>query len=61
VRHAHADGSYASSSDPRILAGLGASAAAPRVAVTWPDGRLETFADVPIDRYSTLVEGSGTK
>ncbi|HXD73782.1 MAG TPA: CRTAC1 family protein [Vicinamibacterales bacterium] len=60
-RRARADGSYASSSDPRILAGLGPSDTPPRVAVTWPDGTVETFTNVPIDRYSTLVEGSGTK
>ncbi len=60
-RHAHADGSYASSNDPRVLAGLGPSTVAPRVVVTWPDGKAETFGNVPIDRYSTLVEGSGTK
>ena len=60
-RRARADGSYASSNDPRVLAGLGASTAAPRVAVTWPGGRVETFANVPVDRYTTLVEGSGSK
>ena len=60
-RRARADGSYASSNDPRVLAGLGASAAAPRVKVTWPSGREESFAGVPIDRYTTLTEGSGSK
>ena len=60
-RRARADGSYASSNDPRVLAGLGPSAAAPRVIVTWPSGRVEKFAGVPIDRYTTLVEGSGSK
>ncbi len=60
-RRARADGSYASANDPRVLAGLGASAAPPRVVVTWPDGRSETFKNVPIDRYTTLVEGSGER
>jgi hypothetical protein len=60
-RRAHADGSYASSNDPRVLAGLGASTAVPRVTVTWPSGRVESFANVPVDRYTTLVEGSGSK
>ncbi len=56
-RRARADGSYASANDPRIVAGLGASTAAPRVRVRWPDGRTEEWASVPIDRYMTLVEG----
>ena len=25
----------------------------------WPDGRTEEWADVPIDRYTTLVQGTG--
>jgi len=57
-RRSRADGSYASANDPRVLVGLGASAEAPRVKVTWPSGRVEEFAGVPIDRYTTLTEGS---
>ena len=60
-RRARADGSYASSNDPRVLTGLGPSASSPRVKVTWPSGRVESFASVPIDRYTTLVEGAGSK
>ena len=60
-RRARADGSYASANDPRVLVGLGASAEAPRVQVTWPSGRVEEFAGVPIDRYVTLEEGSDRK
>ncbi len=58
-RRARADGSYASANDPRVLVGLGASAEAPSVKVTWPDGRLEEFSAVAIDRYMTLEEGTG--
>jgi hypothetical protein len=60
-RRARADGSYASANDPRVLAGLGSSTEPPRVKVTWPDGRVEAFASVPIDRYVTLKEGTGSK
>ena len=60
-RRARADGSYASANDPRVLVGLGASSATPAVKVTWPSGRAETFVNVAIDRYTTLVEGSGSK
>jgi len=61
VRHrrARADGSYASANDPRVHVGLGATAAPSEVVVQWPDGRRETFAGVPPDRYTTLVEGKG--
>jgi enediyne biosynthesis protein E4 len=58
-RRARADGSYASANDPRVLVGLGTSTELPRVKITWPSGRVEEFAGVPIDRYSTLVEGTG--
>jgi hypothetical protein len=58
-RRARADGSYASANDPRVVVGLGPSAAAPRVRVIWPSGRAEEWTDVPIDRYTTLREGAG--
>jgi hypothetical protein len=57
-RRARADGSYASANDPRVLVGLGASTAPPRVRVTWPDGKVEEWTSVPIDRYSTLIRGT---
>ncbi len=59
-RRARADGSYASANDPRVLAGLGASQEPPRVRVIWPGGQLEEWASVPIDRYTTLEQGSGS-
>jgi hypothetical protein len=58
VRRARADGSFASANDPRVLVGLGLSTDPPRVRVTWPDGRVEEWSDLPIDRYSTLMVGS---
>jgi enediyne biosynthesis protein E4 len=57
-RQVRADGSYASANDPRVLVGLGESAAVPRVRVRWPDGRTEEWNTVGIDRWQTLVEGS---
>jgi hypothetical protein len=59
-RRARADGSYASANDPRVLVGLGASAAAPRVRVWWPSGRSADWRAVAVDRYTTLTEGEGT-
>jgi enediyne biosynthesis protein E4 len=58
-RRARADGSYASANDPRVLVGLGQSVETPKVRVTWPGGRTEEFSGVAIDRYTTLVEGTG--
>jgi hypothetical protein len=58
-RRARADGSYGSANDPRVLVGLGVSADTPRVRVIWPDGLTEEFDSVTIDRYTTLVRGTG--
>jgi hypothetical protein len=58
-RRARADGSYASANDPRVLVGLGQSSKPPRVRVIWPGGATEEWASIPVDRYTTLVEGSG--
>jgi hypothetical protein len=59
LRHAHADGSYASSSDPRVLFGLGSGTDVTGVEVTWPDGAREAFAAPPLRRYTTLRQGTG--
>jgi hypothetical protein len=58
-RRSRADGSYASASDPRVLVGLGDSIKPSNVRVIWPDGRSEEWADVVVDRYTTLREGAG--
>jgi enediyne biosynthesis protein E4 len=58
-RRARADGSYASSNDPRVLFGLGDRAAPGEVVVHWPSGRVESWKAVPVDAYTTLREGTG--
>jgi hypothetical protein len=58
-RRAHADGSYASANDPRVLVGLGTSTEMPTVRVRWPSGHTEEWAAEAIDRWTTLTEGSG--
>jgi hypothetical protein len=58
-RRARADGSYASANDPRVHVGLGDAADPVTVRVRWPSGRMETWVDVAIDRYTTLTEGTG--
>jgi enediyne biosynthesis protein E4 len=54
-------GSYLSSHDPREVLGLGRSATLDWVEIKWPlpSGRIERFTNVPVDRYTLIVEGSG--
>ena len=60
TRRVRTDGSYASANDPRVLFGLGDRAETQEVRVHWPDGKVEAWRAVPIDRYSTLRQGGGT-
>ena len=60
-RRVRTDGSFCSSRDPRLLVGLGAETAVKEVKVTWPGGRQEVWSNVPVDRYTTLREGSAPK
>jgi len=55
-------GSFLSSHDPRVVLGIGSRSKLDWVEVTWPQpsGAVERFTNLPIDRYVTLVEGSGT-
>jgi len=58
-RRAATDGSYASASDPRVLAGLGGAAEVTGVRVVWPDGLVESFPPPALRIYTTLVRGTG--
>ena len=58
-RRARTDGSYASAGDPRVHVGLGPGAGIDRVRVVWPGGGVEEWSDVPVDRWTTLTEGTG--
>jgi hypothetical protein len=59
LRHAHADGSYASAGDPRVLFGLGGGDDVAGLDVWWPDGTVETFEAPRLRRYTALRQGSG--
>jgi hypothetical protein len=54
-------GSYISSSDPRVVLGLGAYPKIDWLEVNWPQpsGKIERFTNLPLDRYITIVEGEG--
>ncbi len=56
-------GSYLSSHDPREVLGIGKRAKIDKLEIRWPQpsARVETFTDLPIDRYITIVEGVGIK
>ncbi len=61
TRRVRTDGSYVSSSDPRLLFGLGPETLPKRLQVVWPDGAEETFSasSLQVGRYVTLSQGSG--
>jgi hypothetical protein len=52
-------GSYLSSHDPRMVLGLGTRKKMDWVEVKWPlpGGTVQRFADLPVNRYVTIVEG----
>jgi len=52
-------GSYLSSHDPRIVLGLGKRSKIDWLEIQWPQpsGKTERIAELPIDRYITIVEG----
>jgi enediyne biosynthesis protein E4 len=54
-------GSFLSAHDPRLVLGAGQHNKVDWVEVAWPQpsGRVERFTSLPIDRYITIVEGSG--
>ena len=55
-RRARAEGSYASANDPRVVVGLGESTEPPTVRVFWPNGAMEEFPRVTIDRWTVLKQ-----
>ena len=59
-RRIRADGSYASSNDPRVVFGLGNSKNSRQdVLVVWPDGTREHWTSLTTGRYNTLRRGTG--
>jgi hypothetical protein len=53
-------GSYLSSHDPREVLGIGPRTKIDRLDIQWPQpsGKTQTFRDLAVDRYVTIVEGA---
>jgi enediyne biosynthesis protein E4 len=60
VQYSHASTStgYASSSDPRVHFGLGASATAKEIQILWPSGVKQILTSVAVDRVLAVTEPS---
>jgi hypothetical protein len=56
---ARSGGSYISQSDSRIHFGLGKKARIDLIEIRWPDGKLETIKDAPINQFVVIEEGKG--
>ena len=54
-------GSYISQNDLRLHFGLGAATAVDRLQVRWPNGRVEEWTGLAVDRLHTLREGAGRR
>jgi hypothetical protein len=61
TRRCATDGSYLSSSDPRVLFGLGDTTAVECVSVTWPNGMVEEFGGLAVNRYHEVICGTGMR
>jgi hypothetical protein len=48
-----------SASDPRIHFGLGKNTTVDSLIITWPSGKVDKLANVPIDRILAVKEGVG--
>jgi len=58
-RRVRAAASFCSTNDPRLLVGLGEATEVTKVTAKWPDGSAEEWTELPVDKYTTLAEGSG--
>jgi len=61
TRQKNGAGSYLSSHDPREVLGIGKSTKIDQLEIHWPapTNKTETFTNLPIDKYITLIEGKG--
>jgi hypothetical protein len=57
TRFAKGGGSYASSSDRRMVFGLGTTQRIDKLTVTWPDRTRQEWTGLDVDRYHALTQG----
>jgi hypothetical protein len=57
TRFAKGGGSYASSSDRRLVFGLAKTDKIDRLTVIWPDGKQQEWTGLAVDRYHVLSQG----
>jgi enediyne biosynthesis protein E4 len=55
----HSGGSYLSQNDLRVHFGLGSATRIDKVEVRWPSGGVETFTDIPADKFYSVLEEHG--
>lgn len=55
----HSGGSYLSQNDLRLHFGLGSAKKVDSVEVRWPSGKRETFRDIAVDKFYSVLEGAG--
>ncbi|MGH9441876.1 MAG: CRTAC1 family protein [Thermoanaerobaculia bacterium] len=56
VREVRAGSSYLSSSDPRVLFGLGSDAKVRKLEIRWPSGTVQTVESLPLRKYTVIRE-----
>jgi hypothetical protein len=59
VRTQQAGSGYLSCGEQRLTIGVGEAARVKRVSIRWPSGRQESWADLPVNAFLRLVEGTG--
>jgi hypothetical protein len=59
VRTRQAGSGYCSCGEERLLIGVGDAVRVQRVSIRWPSGLQESWADLPVNSFRQLVEGTG--
>ncbi len=59
VEQAKGGMSYMSANDPRVHFGLGKHAKIESLEITWPGGKVDRLANVPVDQIIAVKEGAG--
>ena len=56
VREVKSGGSYLSSSDPRVVFGLGTDAKIRKLEIRWPSGAVQTLNGLALRKYTVVTE-----